>query len=67
MLPGHSECCLRPILQWLAEQMPEARLSLKGDYVPPAVAASAPAEYLNKDDLDSAMDLAVKIGLNLVQ
>lgn len=67
VLPGHGECCLRPILSWVADELPEVKLSLRGDYVPPAESDSAPAEYLRRQELDSAMDLAKEMGLNLIE
>ena len=67
VLPGHTDCCLRPILTWLAKEIPEVKLSLRGDYVPPAEAGSAPAEYMKREDMHSAIDLAENMGLNLVK
>jgi putative pyruvate formate lyase activating enzyme len=67
VLPGHSECCLRPILRWLAEKAPEVKVSLRGDYVPPAESDSAPVEYVRRQELDSAINLAKEMGLNLIQ
>ena len=67
VLPGHNECCLKPILHWLAEEMPRTKLSLRSDYVPPAEAIAAPKKYLQKDELQKVEDLAGKMGLNLVQ
>jgi putative pyruvate formate lyase activating enzyme len=67
VLPGHNECCLKPILHWLAEKMPQTKLSLRSDYVPPAEAIAAPKKYLQEDELQKVEDLAGKIGLNLVR
>lgn len=67
VIPGHSECCLKPILEWLTTEMPDVKLSLRGNYVPPIPFTSAPAEYLKPDDMQSAVDLAKSMGLKLVK
>jgi putative pyruvate formate lyase activating enzyme len=48
ILPGHDQCCLKPILEWLAAEVPDVKLSLQDYYVPPIPAMSAPAEYLKQ-------------------
>jgi len=67
IIPGHSQCCLKPILEWLAEKLPEVKLSLRDNYVPPVQAALAPAEYLTQKDMQSAVELAKTMGLKLVK
>jgi len=67
VIPGHSECCLKPIFEWLATEIPDVKLSLRGNYVPPIPVTSAPAEYLKPDDMQSAVDLARNMGLKLVK
>ncbi len=34
LLPGHRECCFRPLVTWLAETLPGARFQLYPGYVP---------------------------------
>ncbi len=34
LLPGHLDCCLRPVADWVAEHMPDARFQLYTGYVP---------------------------------
>lgn len=67
VIPGHSKCCLKPILEWLATEVPDVKLSLRGNYVPPVPVTSAPTEYLKPDDMQGAVDLAKNIGLKLVK
>jgi putative pyruvate formate lyase activating enzyme len=67
VIPGHSECCLKPIFEWLATEIPDVKLSLRGNYVPPASAISAPKEYLKPDDLQYATELARNMDLKLVR
>ena len=67
VLPGHRDCCLEPILQWLAETLPEVKVSLRGDYTPPAQETSAPKGYLEQADLSNALDMARQMGLIVIQ
>ena len=34
LLPGHFECCYRPIVAWLAEHLPRAKFSLRDGFLP---------------------------------
>lgn len=67
IMPGHSKCCLEPILEWLASRIPDVKLSLKGDYVPPADANYAPKEYLKQEHVQNAVKLAKSMDIKLVQ
>jgi putative pyruvate formate lyase activating enzyme len=67
LLPGHIDCCLEPILSWLAAELPKAKVSLRGNYVPPAQAETAPLIYLQPDELRRAEYLAREKGLTLIQ
>ncbi|HPC96775.1 MAG TPA: radical SAM protein [Sedimentisphaerales bacterium] len=67
ILPGHAECCLEPTLKWLAAEVPGARLSLRGDYIPPARAVAAPKDYMTDHEIRRAVDRARELGLNVIQ
>jgi len=67
IMPGHNECCLRPTLTWLAENIPEVKLSLRGNYIPPAEAILAPRRYLKEEELQCAKDMAQSMGLKLIE
>jgi putative pyruvate formate lyase activating enzyme len=34
LMPGHIECCWRPIAEWLAEELPELKVSLRDGFWP---------------------------------
>jgi putative pyruvate formate lyase activating enzyme len=67
VLPGHIDCCVAPILEWLAEETGGVKVSLRGNYVPPAEAKEAPLEYLSPAEFEKTQNLAKKLGLNLIQ
>jgi len=68
LLPGHSECCFRPILDWLGTNLPQVKFSLREGYLPHWQAGRydelsrtlAPAEGL------IARKLALAAGLRIV-
>ena len=67
VLPGHTKCCLEPTLEWLAAEVPGARLSLRADYIPPAQAAAAPRDYLADAEIEAAVARARELGLAVIQ
>jgi putative pyruvate formate lyase activating enzyme len=34
LLPGHVECCLKPIVNWLHKHLPRVEFSLRTSYLP---------------------------------
>jgi putative pyruvate formate lyase activating enzyme len=67
VLPGHAKCCLEPILRWVREEMPEAKLSLRREYLPPAEARHAPVAALSDREYVAARDRAQELGLNVIE
>ena len=67
ILPGHRECCLVPIFQWLVENLPGIKVSLRCDYAPPAQVTCAPTQYVEQADVCDAFDRAQQMGLNVIQ
>lgn len=66
LMPGHFDCCTRPILHWLA-QHPGIEVSLLTQYLAPATARAELAAPLAQSDIDAAFALAHDLGLCLVQ
>ncbi len=67
ILPGHGKCCVEPLLRWLADKLPQAKVSLRTDYIPPAEAQFAPAGYPQPGDMTEAEELARRFNLNLIK
>jgi putative pyruvate formate lyase activating enzyme len=44
LLPGHLDCCLRPIVAWLAAELPRARVSLLDQFHPAYLVAKRAPE-----------------------
>ena len=64
-MPGHFDCCTRPVLTWLRDQ-PDLRVSLLTQYVAPANVHGQLGTSLMPEDVDRARDLAHEYQLNLV-
>jgi putative pyruvate formate lyase activating enzyme len=67
IVPGHLDCCVKPTLKWLADEMPRVKVSLRTNYIPPAGIGSAPTQYLSRREAQAAVDYAQELGLNLIQ
>jgi putative pyruvate formate lyase activating enzyme len=68
LLPGHQECCYRPIVQWLAKHLPKAKFSIRDGYLPRWQAdryheISRPMEA---QEIHQARRIADKWGLNVI-
>jgi putative pyruvate formate lyase activating enzyme len=68
ILPGHLDCCLRPIVAWLAEHLPRTKVSLRDGYLPHWEAGRylELARPLAAQEGDAARTLAADAGLRLV-
>jgi len=67
IMPGHSRCCLKPIFEWVVDKLPDVKLSLRDNYVPPVQVVSASAGYLTQKEMQNAVGLAESMGLNLIK
>jgi len=70
VLPEHNDCCTRPILQWIYDNLgPYARVNLMFQYHPAWKANQRPElrKRLNRKEINEALKIAKEIGLkNLV-
>ncbi len=71
VLPGHNECCTRPILEWIAENLGHwTRVNLMFQYRPEWRARERPElrQRLSRREIQEAVEIAEKAGLkNLVR
>lgn len=68
LMPGHVECCWRPVAEWLAENLPGVKVNLRSGFWP-AWQARRHAELrqpILKSEIDQAFTLAQKLHLNLI-
>jgi putative pyruvate formate lyase activating enzyme len=67
VLPGHLECCTKPILNWIATNLgAKTRVNLMFQYRPEWRAHEIPElrRRLSKDEKEKAVQLAEKVGLS---
>ena len=68
LMPGHIECCWRPVAGWLAENLPGVKVNLRSGFWP-AWKSSRHAELrgtVADDETRRAWQLAETLGLNLI-
>jgi putative pyruvate formate lyase activating enzyme len=66
LMPGHVDCCFRPVAAWVAEHLPAARFSLMTGYVPTSRTPGCPEidRGLTADERASAEAYARSLGLD---
>lgn len=67
ILPGHFECCTKPILEWIAENTGEAMVSLRADYVGQVDSDVLGLKNAENCHVERAFEYADKLGLRLVR
>lgn len=65
LMPGHLDCCFRPVATWLAEHLPEAPFTLMTGYVPAWRASSLAGldRTLSAHEIESAEHCVDVLGL----
>jgi putative pyruvate formate lyase activating enzyme len=69
LLPGHFDCCFRPIVEWLRVHLPTAKFSLRDGYLPAWRAGRDPdlARPLGPEDSAMAFELIDRAGLRAIE
>lgn len=68
LMPGHLECCWKPVAQWLAAELPGVKVNLRDGFWP-AWKSDRRSELLRRTsgaESQRALELARDLGLNLV-
>jgi putative pyruvate formate lyase activating enzyme len=68
LMPGHLECCWRPVAEWLAAELPGVKVSLRPAFWPAWHAARHPElrRTVPAGESGRALQLAKGLGLNLI-
>ncbi len=69
LMPGHVECCWRPIASWLARELPEVKVSLREGFWPGSQTSchTELQRFVSTDESRYASRLVQDFGLNLVK
>jgi putative pyruvate formate lyase activating enzyme len=68
LMPGHLDCCWRPVAEWLAEYLPGVKVNLRSGFWP-AWKSSRHTELrgtASNDETTRAWHIAANLGLNLI-
>lgn len=68
LMPGHFDCCFRPVVHWMHEHLPEAKFSIRDGYLPMWRARHLPEldDSIDPDTARAARDLARGMSLNVI-
>ncbi len=68
LLPGHRDCCFRPIVAWMHEHLPQTKFSIRDGYLPRWLAHHHAdlAQYLPADAGSQAREFAATEGLCVI-
>ena len=69
LMPGHVECCWKPVAEWLAENLPGVKVNLRSGFWPAWHAArhSELRGTVSKNESEIAWRIADNLNLNLVE
>lgn len=69
VMPGHVECCLRPVVAWVRDTMPDVKFSLRNGYMPAwrARQMGELARHLSGAEYLRAVRIAEQAALNLIE
>ncbi len=68
VMPGHLDCCTRPIMRWIAENTPHVRLNLMFQYRPEYLACRYPEinRHLTNEEIKKALLIVKEEGLESI-
>jgi len=68
LMPGHVECCWQPVAEWLAQNLPGVKVSLRAGFWPAWHAARHQelSQTVTAAESRAAFELAHNLGLNLI-
>jgi putative pyruvate formate lyase activating enzyme len=69
LLPGHMDCCYRPIVDYMSRELPNTKFSIRDGYLPRWQARhyGSLANALDAQSAADCLELASSLGLNIVR
>ncbi|MFH1836282.1 MAG: radical SAM protein [Methanobacteriota archaeon] len=69
VLPGHVDCCTKPILDWISDNLENVRVNIMDQYRPEYKACDYPEinTLLSTNEFREALDYGRELGLNIVR
>ena len=68
LMPGHIECCLKPVVEWVRRHLPDGKFSLRNGYMPAWQARhfGELARHVSTQEYSHAVEIAGRAKLNLI-
>ncbi len=66
IMPGHIDCCLEPITQWLKTELPNVEFSPRYNFTPFPERPNCPKGYLSKDEINRSKTIIAEKRLNII-
>lgn len=69
LMPGHDDCCFRPVLEWMDRHLHDSKFSVRDGYLPRWRAHRIPqlARTVDRHSAHKARRLALRLGLRVVE
>jgi putative pyruvate formate lyase activating enzyme len=67
LMPGHVDCCWRPIAEWLATLYPAAKVSLRTAFWPSKTRHAELGKFVSTEDTRLAQEITEYYNLHLIQ
>ncbi len=69
VLPNHVECCTKPVLKWIAENLKNVKVNVMAQYKSEYRAKEFPEinRRITKEEFDEAVNFAKNLGLDLIE
>ena len=67
-MPGHYECCTKPILEWISKEIPNVLVNIMAQYHPDHLVNNSTYSEINRrvsyEEMAKAFTLAEGLGIN---
>jgi putative pyruvate formate lyase activating enzyme len=69
LMPGHVDCCWRPVAEWLAVELPGVKVNLRSGFWPAWQARrhNELSSAISKAETECASEIAKEFGLNFIE
>ena len=69
LMPGHVDCCWRPVAEWLATELPGVKINLRSEFWPAWQARrhNELSSPISRAETESASEIAKEFGLNFIE
>jgi putative pyruvate formate lyase activating enzyme len=66
IMPGHIDCCFKPIVEWLKNELPDVELSPRYNFTPFPERDNCPEGYLSNEEKKEAKKIITNKRMNII-